>query len=286
MIRRAWAWLWRPRWAGTWTLARWTYAIAGALTHGPKARWIEDAYASSDVIFSRKPINIVDYVVFTPPSMFVVWALGMLGLGGLARGGRWARPGIVLFVISHWLMLGSEAVNTKGYDRLITWEALALLLGPISERDLTSKWRSPVGRWLMLIIFMAIYLANGLQKGLNEPHWRDGTALAYNLVDLNFGGTVLGSWLSGWPLACTVLGWGTLIFEIGFPFLILLRWTNPLILFVGIGFHLGIALTMHVGTFSWIALAAYPVLLSPETGERIWRRLEPHVRRVTRVFHR
>ena len=42
------------------------------------------------------------------------------------------------------------------------------------------------------------------------------------------------------------------------------------VLLAGAGFHLGIAATMHVGTFSWVALAAYPVLLHPETGARLW----------------
>ena len=96
----------------------------------------------------------------------------------------------------------------------------------------------------------------------------DGTALAYHLVDLHFGHKSLGVWMSNHVWLCGLLGIGTIVFEAGFPIFVLVRKTNPWILLAGIGFHMGIMTTMHVGTFSWVAVAAYPVLLRPEVARR------------------
>lgn len=273
VVSRAWVlWerMWAPQWAGGWTVVRWSFALVAAGTMAPRVRYISDAYASSDMIFTRHPLYMADWLILTPPTATALWALSMLGLGMLAWGGRLAKPGLLLWLVAGWLFISGEALNTKAYDRLLTWEALVLLCAPIGERDLTNKWRSPAARWMMLIVFCAIYGSTGWLKLLDEPRWRDGTALAYNLVDRNFGLTPVGIWLSGHLWLCKILGWFTLFFEATFPLLVLFRRTNPIVLLLGVGFHIGIWLTMFVGPFSWVSLAMYPILLQPEHARQLY----------------
>ena len=93
----------------------------------------------------------------------------------IAWGGRLAKLGICVFLFGSWVLLMSEALNTKAYDRLLTWVAWGLLLSPIGERTLTTKHRSPVGRWFLLCIYAAMYGSTGLHKLLMEPQgWFSG----------------------------------------------------------------------------------------------------------------
>lgn len=268
-LRGLWQRLWAPEWAGGWEGFRWLWLLAAFLTHAPRVRFIPDSYAAQDMVFTRGFMAVADHVVIDAPAGYLLWAVGMLGLVMVGLGGRWTKPGALVFLAGAYTLASHEALNTKAYDRLLVWETMALLLSPIGERDLTSKWRSPFGRWVMLVIFMAIYGSTGFLKMLDEPHWFDGTALAYHLVDLHFGATALGAWMSQHLWLTLTLGIFTIIFEAGFPFLVLFRKVNPWLLVAGFGFHIGIMAVMHVGTFSFVAVAAYPVLLHPEVA-REW----------------
>jgi hypothetical protein len=253
--------------------------IVALLTHLPRAFEITDAYAS-DLVVASGLVPLANWVVISAPTAWVLWALGVLGLGLLAYGGRVAKPGLVLWVVAMWLLLAAEAINIKAYDRLLVWQALVLLFAPIGERNLTAKWRSPFAYWVLLLLYVTMYTMTGWAKVLLEPHraWLDGSVLAYTLVEVGFGGKPLGAWVSGHIELCRVLGIATMIFECGFPLFVLLRRTNPLWLVAGVGFHLGILLTMHAGTLSLAVIAAYPALLHAETARRIWARISATTR--------
>ncbi len=262
-----------PRWAGTWTLFRWLYVAVALVTHAPRVLDVRDAYASDDLVIASGLLPLATWVVLTPPTAYLLWTLGIVGLALLAVGGRVAKPGLVLWVVAMWLLLSAEAMNIKAYDRLLAWQALPLLLAPIGEKNLTAKWRSPFAYWVLLLLYVTMYAMTGWAKVLLEPHWRDGSVLAYTLVEVNFGGKPLGVWLSRHMDLCRALGFATMIFECGFPLFVLIRKTNPWWLLAGIGFHLGILLTLHAGTLSLVVLAAYPVLLDAERARRWWARI-------------
>ena len=266
--RGAWDRLWAPGWAGGWAAMRWLWLWAALLTHAPRLMGIPDAYAAQDMVFGRLFWRVSDHVILNLPAGYALWALGMVGLGLVAWGGRATRPGILIFVVGAYLLAGHEALNTKAYDRLLLWQAAILLLSPVGERELHHKARGPTARWLLLVLYLGLYGSTGWLKALDEPTWWDGGALAYELIDPNFGGTRLGAWLSGRLWRAMPLGILTVIFEASFPLLILLRRAQPWVLLLGLCFHAGIAMLMNVGTFSWVAIAAYPVLLHPETAHR------------------
>ena len=265
--------LFAPRWAGAWTLFRWLYVAVALITHVPRVLEIRDAYASDDLVIAMGLLPLANWLVLTPPAAYALWAVGIAGLVLLAIGGRVAKPGLVVWVVAMWLLLAAEAANIKAYDRLLAWQALPLLFAPIGERNLTAKWRSPFAYWVLVVLYVTMYSMTGWAKVLLEPHWLDGSVLAYTLVELNFGGKPLGVWLSGHMALCRVLGIATMIFECGFPLFVLIRKTNPWWLLAGVGFHLGILLTLHAGTLSLVVIAAYPVLLDAELARRWWARI-------------
>ncbi len=263
---------WAPQWAGGWALARVLFALAALYNQLLRYPRVEDAYASADMVFAYKPFYLANHVVLTTETGWAMWWAGTVGLLLLLWGGRVAKLGLLAWFLSSWVLLGSECFNTKAYDRLMAWQTLALLMGPIGERDLTRRKRSPLGRWWLLITYCCIYGSTGYFKARYEPLWWTGEALQWHLVLPYFGQTVLGSWMSDklwitWPLCIF-----TIVFECGFPLLIWFRRLNPWVLLAGVALHLGILVTMNVGVFSWAALAVYPVLLDPRTAQAWWGR--------------
>lgn len=266
--------LFAPQWAGGWTAARIVFALAAMGAHIPRAGMIGDAYGVTDMVFDVGPFYLAQHVVFTTQTAWLVWGVAFLGLLMMLWGGRLAKPGLALYFFVGGLFLASEALNIKAYDRLLGWMALGMALGPIGERDLAHKWRSPVGRWVLLLVFCALYLSTGWFKALTEPGWWSGKALAYDLVHQWFGSKPLGIWLSGQPVLMKAMSWWTLFFECSFALLIWFRRTNLPILLIGTGMHLGILFLMNVGPFSYVVFGAYPVLLHPEVARGLYVRWE------------
>lgn len=267
-----------PDWAGGWTLCRWLYALIALGFHLPRVQWMADAYADHDFLYSRPPLSIPDWWILTPTSATVLWALGTLALLMVLWGGRLTKPALVLWILSSTILVCHEGLNWKAYDRLHVWIGIAMLMGPVSERNLQSKGRSPVGRWMMILVFCSLYGMTGWTKAM-EPGWWGGQTLAYHLVDMNFGHQPLGIWLSAFPLITQALAVITIAFECLFPLAICWRRSNPWVIAVGIVFHLSLLVLMNVGPFSIVTLCAYPVLLHPQAAERLWSR---HVQRERR----
>ena len=265
--------LFAPQWAGGWQLSRILLALAALYTHLPRAWGIGDVYGVQDLIFTMGPMTLNSHVQWSEGTAWGLWGAGLLGIFGLLWGGRVAKPGLLLWFGTTVLLLVNETLNIKAYDRLFMWITLAFLLSPIGERQLTAKWRSPAARWVLLIVFMAMYGSTGWLKAIKEPSWwTNGDVLAYHMLHHYFGMRPIGVWISGQKWLLLPLCWGTVIFEASFPLLVCLRRVNPWLLLAGVLMHLGIGLFMNVGPFSWIALAVYPVLLHPAVAHDWWQR--------------
>ena len=200
-----------PEWAGGWTATRYLFVFAGILEHGWRVTAIEDAYAAPDMVFASGVFRVAEYVTLTPPMGYALWALSILGLFCVAYGGRLLRPGLLLWALAAWTLMGNEALNVKAHDRLLTWVAIAIWISPAHERGLTHKYRSPAARLFLLIAFCAIYGSTGLAKHLHEASWwENGEVLAYHFLNFHHGGNALAVWMSGqgylvWFMMVTVL---------------------------------------------------------------------------------
>lgn len=270
------AWLDRlfaPTWAGGWTWFRVLWAVGALRSWLPRGAGIEDAYASSDMVFSVGPVHLADHVVLTAPTAWALWTVVVGASLAVAWGGRLTKPAILVWLVAAWTLLFAEALNVKAHDRLQMWSALALLLGPTSETGLADRRRSPAGRWFLVLVYCALYGSTGWLKLLEEPGWRTGETLAYHLLHVQFAGSPLAVWASDQRWLVAPMGWGTVAFEALFPALVWLRRAHPWLLLVGVAMHLGISALMNVGPFLFVALAPYPLLLHPEVAERLAARL-------------
>jgi len=269
--------LFAPVYAGGWAIGRVALGLALLALWLPRASGIGDVWGVEDMVFSEWPFHLADHWVPSLAEAWALWGGGLLGIGLLLFGGRATRPGLLLWLACEWALLAAEGLNTKAYDRLLFWVVVGFLVSPAGERGLLDAARSPAARWFLLIVYSAIYGSTGWLKVSEEgAAWARGEVLAYHLVHKHFGLQPLGVWVSGQPWLTQAFSWATLAFECAFPLLVWFRRANPALLALGASMHLGILALMNVGPFSYVALAAYPVLLHPDAAARIvarlWRR--------------
>ncbi len=118
-------------------------------------------------------------------------------------------------------------------------------------------------RIFQLHLFL-IYFSTGIEKILGwqwrtgEVMWRAWMMPQFQVYDM--------TWLAWYPWLAKALAWGTLFLEIGYPLLLGIPRTRKLAARGIISLHLGIALTMHLWTFSsvMITLTACAFLVPAE----------------------
>jgi hypothetical protein len=106
------------------------------------------------------------------------------------------------------------------------------------------------------------YVTAGVAK-LVSPVWRGGDALAGILATYGHGHAWAEHVLKAHPMTGLILGWGVMLFEVAFPFLLLGPDEVALAAaLLGLGFHLGCAVLMGLNSFAWAFPATYACLFA------------------------
>ncbi len=261
-----------PVWAGGWAVARVGFALAQGVELIRQARQVQDSLTHPDVNFGSGLLHLSDAALLSALAAWAAWLVAAVALVALAIGGRWAKMALAAWMLAEVVLFAGLGWEFNAPERVAGWAAVGLLLGPIDERDLVRKERSPLGRWFFLAWMSAMYLTTGWMKLRYEPGWHDGSILRQALFDPYLGGTPQGIWLAGHPVIMRVLAWFTIVTELSLGVGIWFRRTNPWVLLLGVGFHVGVAATMSIGPLTFVTLSAYPVLLAPDVAQRWWQR--------------
>jgi hypothetical protein len=177
-------------------------------------------------------------------------------------------------VLATWLLSTSFAglnpcIDNAG-DEIRGIILFYLMLSPCGAVWSVDRWRQRMANrastgaaifihpWplrLLLIQMVLIYFSNGIFK-MSGDTWWSGTSLYYVLCDLT-----LARWsYAQFPVALWLtksLTWLVLVWEAGFPFWVSLPWTRKTAFFFGVAFHVGIGLSMELGSFVPYALCLY-----------------------------
>ena len=177
----------------------------------------------------------------------------------------------------HLCLVTSGFASYYGVDQLANTFLFYLLVFP-SGRAWTFASRPacarreetiPVGCLrVMQVHLCVIYLAAGLDKAMGSQWW-NGEAI-WQTVSQPIFSTFDLSWLARHSWIPMLAGWGTLVVEIGYTFLIWPRRTRKLWCITAIGFHLGTCLFMGLVFFSslMILLTSCLFLIPEEVTER------------------
>ena len=191
--------------------------------------------------------------------------------------GIWTRVTVPLSFAAAMLQFGWNNLPMSGGDLVLrvflfyllwtdcgtvwsvdTWRARRRAGG---ASDLPREW--PVIAPLQLVRFQLalIYFSAGLWK-LHSDEWRDGSAVYY-VLNSNLYQRFPDVLTPDLAWVTTGATYGTLIWELAFAPMVLYKRTRNLALILGLLIHLGMFLTMEVGAFHLVMLAAYPAFLDP-----------------------
>jgi hypothetical protein len=178
-----------------------------------------------------------------------------------------------------WLMNGGDFLFRNGlYFLILSPAGTVWSLDSLLRRRL---WGRPadgpvlIAPWsvrLMQIQVCTMYFFTGIVK--LGPDYLTGAAIYWVLNDVA---------ICRWPyalvpvplLVCRLLSWTTLVFEVGFSFLVCIRPVRKYLLLAGLFFHVGIFAVMEIGWFSQVAMCWYVLFVSGEKVAEFMRRLVP-----------
>lgn len=192
-------------------------------------------------------------------SLQIVAAAILVILGPLYLIGQLALP---TATITSMALRWRRSLGGDGAEQLtiIILVAATLAFVPITSPD----------RAALAVAFVAAqsslaYVTAGVAK-LVSPVWRGGGALPAILATYGHGHAWAASMLKAHPTVGTLLGWGVMLFEALFPFLLLGPYEVALATaMVGVSFHLTCAVLMGLNSFPWAFPATYICLFAVRT---------------------
>lgn len=252
-----------------WDAMRVGVGLTGLLTWVPRFRYLREAYSSEGIVVAGGSLSLAGEWV---PALWQAVLLAVLLIG--AYSAIALRPGRIAPIVAFattLIFVTLEGLNFKAYDRLTLFNLAALAIHGGDGRRADHGY----ARIALLLVYCGLYASTGLAKAMFEATWWTGGALGSHLVDGEFGLLPFGIWAAQHPWLVKPMGWVTVGFETGFAAAVWFRWPRAVALVLGAAMHLGILATMHVGTFTFVALSAYPVLASADQ----WAWLSARLRR-------
>lgn len=205
--------------------------------------------------------------------------LAILAVGGVGFAGcglaldRFVRASAGLaFTCLSVLIWANPAVMNTG-ERLLVIYAVVLAVAPLVERGTQLAWPRLAIQWQMC----AVYGLTVASK-LKTPVWRNGEALEYALgLEIYRKAWVPDEFLRATELL-QVASYATLVVQTCLAVLVWNRRLRPYVLAAGVGLHVSIEASMHVGMFSvaillpyllfWLHRDVRPGDVPADTGER------------------
>jgi uncharacterized membrane protein YphA (DoxX/SURF4 family) len=127
---------------------------------------------------------------------------------------------------------------------------------------------SPWALRLLFIQMTLIYFFNGFYK-LVGPEWRTGEVLHSILGNVQWARWAFAELPAPYPVT-KVLTWLVLAWELGFPILVIMKPLRIPTLWFGVALHIGLAVSLELGLFSFYMLCLYLPLVPWER----WRKQE------------
>ncbi|MCJ7933523.1 MAG: HTTM domain-containing protein [Chryseobacterium sp.] len=178
--------------------------------------------------------------------------------------GFYSRIAAFLLLILQIALLKGSSFFAYGADFFTSMSLFYLILFPtdppfslknfISTKKPGEVNATPVKRLFQLHISIA-YFFSGLDKALGFNWWNGESIwkaihLPYSNRDLNIDFT----WLADHSYLLIIIGWSTILIEMGYPFFIWYKATQKTWLLLTISMHIGIALVLNLYYFSAIMI--------------------------------
>jgi hypothetical protein len=201
----------------------------------------------------------------------LVWSLLLVAGCGLIFG-LFCRPFAITAWFLHLCAAKSGGLVSYGVDQFMTIGLFYLMLSPLPDRysldqtlrKLKTKDRQLLGffRRVLQIHLYLIYFFSGLTKSLGSGWW-DGSNMWRALIRPPFN-IIDPAMLVRWKYLFPVAGVLICILEIGYPFFIWHKRTRPIWLWLVIGMHIAIGITMGMYLFALIMIVLNAAAFGPD----------------------
>ena len=187
--------------------------------------------------------------------------------------GKWARTTLFICFFIQLSLIHKAPVSTTGWDSILTNLGFILLFSPLGKDwnpwNLFKQWNknqinlraSQYGLVLIQLQVFIIYWQTVIQK-MGDQYWAKGESITYFL--LSHHGRFKGSWPVTWHELFDKINYLILLVELAIPVLLCIRNTRKIGLWIGIGFHLSIAiLGINLALFSLTMIVSYLAFIDP-----------------------
>lgn len=213
----------------------------------------------------------------TPAKLWTVHAIALASFFCLTIGFQTRIASVLSFVFC--ASYANRVIASQfGLDQINMMLALYLMVGPsgaaYSVDRLIARWRAgkPLGLpepsimanvaiRLIQIHMCVIYFNAGISK-LQGQMWWEGSAIWGAVANLEYQSFDC-TWLCNHPYLGAFVTHTTVIWEISFAALVWNRMLRPLVLFVAVPLHLGIAFGMGMITFGFVMLYGCMAFVEP-----------------------
>lgn len=182
-----------------------------------------------------------------------------------------------------WLLVVSYAHRANGalfgLDQINAMLSMYLMFANCGDQfSLDSLlWRRPqpapatinnnIAARLIQVNLAILYLFAGISK-LQGPAWWDGSAMWLAVSNYEYQSIDM-TWLVNYPTLVNALTHITIVWEVSYIALVWPRLTRPIVIFLAIPLHLGIAFCLGMTTFGTIMLAANAAFIPGEIMRRM-----------------
>ena len=193
--------------------------------------------------------------------LWLCYSLFMLSLVGLLMGWQTRTMAISAWLM-HLIFFQTAHLCAYGVESFTSIALFYSIFAPIEQAISIDSWRkahpAPPSSWarislrVLQIHLCVVYLASGLEKSMGAEWW-NGNAIWYALNEEQFRQFDM-SWLAQVPFISKILGWGTLMIEIGYIFFIWFPRMRRFWLSLTLSLHLGIAIFMGLHLFATVMI--------------------------------
>ncbi len=214
--------------------------------------------ASSDFLWFLNILHSADLNYLYP--LFILGQLICACFAGLSLFPRCSSLALYFFTMN----LDNRAnVIMDGGNNLMHLILFYLIFASPHQRKYTSTIWSYVDNlttnlsfYMCRIQVALVYLTAGMLK-LAGPLWTKGVALYYTMNVVEYGLPSIAKLMSHVPLIMVIATYGTVLFQISFPFMIWNRKARPIYMTIGTLLHLQISLVMGLFMFGLAMCTSY-----------------------------
>jgi len=183
---------------------------------------------------------------------------------------------ILVFIFWMNFMARTTVINTGGEVLVGLFLFYLMFMGKLKTKDENLKMiQNALNNtffFAILFQFLSVYIISVWWKLIDEG-WMNGLAFmhATNIKAYSFFG--LGSFMYDHVWLSKLLTYGTIFYQVTFPIAIWSKRLKPYWLFIGVAFHIGIAVFMGIFSFGLIMILSFSLFLSQKQLEGIGKRL-------------